>query len=72
MFFEDLRELKYRGACQKTLREHCSVDIWPFLDCILDENFKELELDGAIPYANFNEQLIPTVQIHSAPSSASQ
>ena len=41
------------------------VDIWVFLDCILNVNFKELEIHAAFPDTFPSVQLIPTITKHS-------
>jgi len=46
-------------------REECIVDIWVFLDCVLDESFKELVTHVAFPGAEPNHKLIPTIAKHS-------
>lgn len=44
-----------------TLRSLDLVDIWAFLDCVLDENFDELKTNVTYPNAQASAKLISTI-----------
>jgi len=45
----------------KERKEDCVVDLWAFLDCVLDESFEDLETYIAFPGCEPNEKLIATI-----------
>ena len=54
----DQKDHKYDN---KERKEECFVDLWAFLDCVLDNSFKELEMHVAFPGCEPNPKLIQTI-----------
>jgi len=47
-------------------KDNLSTDIWVFLECILDESFKELDTHIAFPGTEPNPEVIPTIARRSS------
>lgn len=54
----DQKNYKYDN---KERKEECFIDLWAFLDCVLDDSFKELEMHVAFPGCEPNPKLIQTI-----------
>ena len=53
---------KYVSRFYESLEDEGNiVDVWPFLDCVLDRHFEELEIYSSFPECSPSSNLIPTI-----------